>query len=95
MKENNLSGKPGRPVVGGDSPALEEYRKHRARIAKVEAEEREKTHIDLREIDETLTRFAGIIRRAGEALQRQFGNGASDVLNEAIDEAERQLAEAK
>lgn len=40
---------------------------------------------------EALGRIAVIIRGAGEALQRQFGPEAADVLFEAMDDAEREI----
>jgi len=40
---------------------------------------------------ESLGRIAAILRGAGDALQRQFGPAALEVLYEALDDAEREV----
>lgn len=80
-------------VGSGDSPNLERYRGAKAALAEMDLEERTKTHANLQALDTTLLRFASRLRRGGEVLQRRFGNEASDVLNEAIDDAERLWAQ--
>ena len=73
-------------LMSGDlSPALEEYRRHRARVAKCEADEREGVSVALAEIDPPLMQLAGVLRRAGESLTRKYGNDAGAILNEAIE----------
>ena len=74
-------------LAGGDSPNLERYRGAKADLAEMDLQERRGTHANLEELDGALMRFAGGIRRAGEVLQRRFGNEASDILNEGIDGA--------
>lgn len=77
--------------IGGttdeDSSALEAYRAARAEIAQMDVEERKRTHVPISKLRVALTKFSGRLRRAGEVLQRRFGNDASDVFNEAVDEA--------
>jgi hypothetical protein len=80
-------------MAGGDSPALERYRAARASLAELELERQRKTHISLSDIETMLNRFASLIRRAGETLQRRFGNDSSDILNTAIDDAEAVLTD--
>jgi hypothetical protein len=86
-------------LAGGDSPALEEYRKHRARLAELDVAERENKLIPLAEIEPSLQIFASNIRRAGEQLERVYGHDAAALLNDAIDETlsewERFLARQK
>jgi hypothetical protein len=74
-------------LVGGDSPNLERYRAAKAALAEMELEEKKKTHASLKDLNDALMRFASLVRRGGEILQRKFGNQASDILNESIDEA--------
>ena len=79
-------------MAGGDSPALEDYRRHRARVAKVEADEREGGSVPIGEIEPELSRLTGVLRRAGEQLARQYGNDAAAILNEAVDRWEEGLS---
>lgn len=73
-------------AAGGESPALERFRLARAKIAEMEAEEREKTHVCLAEMIPLIQRMAGAVRGASENLQRKFGPEIADVYNEAIQE---------
>ena len=77
-------------LVGVDSPALERYRSHRADLAQMEVEAKKKTHADLAQLNEALTRFASCFRRAGDVLQRRFGPDAVGILNDALDQAARE-----
>jgi hypothetical protein len=81
------------PLLVGDvdSPALEEYRRARARLAWMEVNEREKTHLPLASLEPALMQLTGLMRRAGERLARQHGNDAAAVLNEAIEQWESSL----
>lgn len=76
----------------GDSPALEEYRRERAMLARLERLEREGQLVRRDVIHQHLTRFASAIRQAGEQLQKAFGADAGEILAEAIDDAERELS---
>lgn len=69
------------------SPALERYREERAKLARLDRLEREQTLVSRDEIRQGLGQIAGILRTAGEVLQRQYGNGAVEILNEALDDA--------
>ena len=75
----------------GGSPAMEDYRQERARMAKLERLERENVLVRRVVIHTHLTRFASIIRKLGEQLQKAYGEDAGEMLSEAIDDAEREL----
>ena len=80
-------------LLGSDapSPALERYREERAAIARLDRLEREQVLVRRDEIRQGLGRIAAILRTAGETLQQQYGNDAADILNEALDDAERDI----
>lgn len=78
-------------LVGGDSPALEEYRKHRARREKVQADLAERGAVMVDQIGPPLMQLSGTLRRAGETLARRWGNDAAAVLNEAVSQWEDSL----
>ncbi len=78
-------------LVGSDSPGLEEYRKHKARIAKVEADEREKLAVQVSVIAPLLFEAMGSIRRSLEIVEREFGRNAVTPTVESIDEAIRTI----
>jgi hypothetical protein len=73
-------------LVGGTSPALEDYRKARAKLANLDVAEREHQLINLGELDSGIRALGDRIRRATELLVRRFGNEVADVMNDAIDE---------
>lgn len=78
-------------LAGENSPALERYRDERAKLAKMDRLERERTLLPRDEIHEMLGRVAGIIRGAGDGLQRQYGNEAHALLDEAMDDAVNEI----
>jgi hypothetical protein len=78
-------------MQGSGSPALEDYRKERAALARLDRLERERELIPRREIHEALGAVAAILRGAGDALQRQFGPQAAEVLHEALDDCQRTI----
>jgi len=73
------------------SPALERYREERAAIARMERLEREGMLVARDRVHDGLVRIAATVRTAGEALERQFGGPAREVLDEALDEAAREI----
>ena len=79
-------------LVGGSSPALERYREERAQLARLDRLEREGKLLPRDEVREVLGRIASILRDAGDALQRRFGTDASDILHEALDDSQREIA---
>lgn len=78
-------------MQGNGSPALERYREERAAIARLDRLEREGLLVPRDEIREVLGRVATILRGAGDALQRQYGPAALEILYEALDDAEREI----
>ena len=78
-------------LTGGPSEALERYRAARAAIAELDLKEREGRLVPAGVYMPVMAHLAGILRRAGHRLVREFGNGAGEILNEAIDEFERQV----
>jgi hypothetical protein len=78
-------------LAGPASPALERYREERAILARLERQQREQTLRPADEVREGLQLVATVIRSAGDALNREFGAGAAQVLHEALDEIEREV----
>lgn len=78
-------------LTGESSPALERYREERAALARLDRLERERVLVNRQEIREGMSRIASVLRTAGDTLQRQFGPGALEILNEALAEAEREM----
>ncbi len=76
---------------GGNSPALEEYRRERTKLVRLERLEREGVLVHLANIHEEIIASAGIIRSAGEQLERKFGPEAKFILDQAIDNAEARI----
>lgn len=73
-----------------NSPALERYREERAALAKLDRLQREGMLIERDRAREALGRIAALIRAAGDALQRQFGPAALEMLNEVLADAQRE-----
>lgn len=78
-------------MQGSGSPALERYREERAAMAKLDRLEREGSLLPRDEVREALGRVANILRGAGDALQRQHGQAAVDILLEALDDAQQEV----
>jgi hypothetical protein len=78
-------------MQGSGSPALEDYRRERAAMAKWDRLEREGVLLPRDQVREALGRWASIIRAAGDALQRQFGAAAAEILFEALDDSDRDM----
>ena len=78
-------------MQGSGSPALERYREERAELARLDRMERQRKLLPRDEVREALGRIAAVLRGAGDALQRQFGASASEILHDALDEAKREV----
>ena len=74
---------------GGSSPALERYREERALLARLDRLERQRELIAVQEMRGMLDRFAGVLRRSGETLERRFGPDAMQIYIDAINDGER------
>ncbi|WP_437203483.1 hypothetical protein [Planctomicrobium sp. SH664] len=72
---------------GEDSPALEEYRRWRAKLAELEFRRQEGRLVELDVLNPMLSKSAALFRRACETLERRFGTEAADILREAIDDS--------
>jgi len=73
-------------LSGNNSPALEDYRRQKAELAKLELKERQGELLSRERIHESFGRGAHIIRQAGDVLRRQYGNDAQAILNHALDD---------
>ncbi|MEO8272226.1 MAG: hypothetical protein ABI557_21120, partial [Aureliella sp.] len=60
-------------------------------LAKLDRREREAELLPRDEVRQSLTKMAAILRLSGETLQRQYGPGACDILNEALDDIEHEI----
>jgi hypothetical protein len=78
-------------LQGASSPALEEYRRERTALARLERLERERHLLPRDGVRLALGRIAALLRGAGDTLQRQFGDEALDILLEALADAELQI----
>lgn len=79
--------------AGADSPALERFRTVRADQESIKLAQMRKEVIARSDLRTSLARFAAVLRRGGEVLQRQFGPDALAVWEESIAEAVRSVAE--
>lgn len=78
----------GDPLLGadGDSPALEEYRRAKAALARLDLAEREKQLVRVEDVVGPLMEAAAVVRAAGERIGREYGPEAQEVINEAVGE---------
>ena len=75
----------------GSSPALERYREERAQLARLDRLEREGQLVSRDSVRQGLAQIAGLLRTAGESLQRECGSEARLILDEALDDAGREI----
>ncbi len=73
----------------GESPTLERWRLAKAKMAEIELEKKLETIIFLDSVRDSLITMAHVLRGVVEKLQRQFGQAAADVLNEAFEDLDR------
>lgn len=81
-------------LAGGEvaSSALEEYRREKAKIARLERLQMERVLVRRDQIQPGLSRLAQCLRKAGEDFQRLFGPDALDRFNEMIEVYGNELA---
>lgn len=79
---------------GSSSPALERYREERAALARLDRLQREGDLLPRDQVRAALGQIASLIRGAGDALARQFGAAAVEILEEALDDAAREVERA-
>lgn len=77
---------------GGSSPALEQYRTERAKLARLDRLEREQQLLPRDQVHATHAQLASILRQAGETLQKKFGPDALEILNDALEDAQREIS---
>lgn len=78
-------------LAGGMSPALERYRLARASREELELDARRRVLLPREGVHHGLAAIARIIRGCGERLQRQCGREALEILNESLDDAQREI----
>ena len=86
-----LAGEDGMMDAGTSSPALEQYRKERARLARLDRLARQRSLVSRENVRDGLGRIAHLLRAAAEALERQYGKEAGQLLDEALDDAQREI----
>ena len=91
------AGETGDALLDGASQTLkDEYsrqqiaeKRERVKLLRIERLEREGASLSRDVVHEALGKIAGIIRSAGEQLQREYGDDARQILDEAITDADR------
>ena len=76
-------------LQGTSSPALEQYRAMKTKLAALEFGRQSGHLIPRAELEPGLDLLTNILREAGESLRRGYGEDAASVLNEAMDEWDR------
>jgi phage terminase Nu1 subunit (DNA packaging protein) len=80
-----------------NNPWLEEYRKEKTLLARMDRRERERGLLDRERTHSFMLRVASLLRGVTDKLQRMFGESAYEILNDAIDdmeaETEREFAD--
>ena len=61
-------------------------------LARLDRLERQGRLLPRDEVRKALGRIAAILRDAGDTLLRQFGSSAVEILHEALDDAQREIA---
>ena len=80
------------PLLSGPATdSLEECRKQKARVLKVEADQAEGQSVRLSELEPGLRAIAEAVRRSLEILQRRWGAEAAQLVSDSILEAEQSL----
>lgn len=83
----------GDPLLAGENtPNLERYRGARADLAEMEVKRQEGNLVDRSAMRELLGRAAGLIRGAAKSLQRAFGEEARRILDDSLDEVDREFS---
>lgn len=80
-------------AVDADSPALERYRLAKARLTELELERQTAATINRDAMKVGLAEIAKMIRQGCEALQRQFGREAHQVIDEVLEDVQRKTSE--
>lgn len=78
-------------LAGADSPALERYRALRAEMVERDLRERDRELLPAEHAEDLVNIVVGRVRACGEQLTLRFGNDAQAILDEALDDAEREI----
>ena len=78
-------------LLQGESDWAEKYRQERTLLLRLERHEREGALVARDKSRLCWTRVAGVLHRAGETFQRQFGPAALRILNRALEDATREV----
>lgn len=81
-------------LSGYDSPALEQQRRLKNQLLEIQLARELGNYVPRLHVHTGLATFAGLIRKAGEVLQRQYGDDAYQILDEALVEAQNALERA-
>jgi hypothetical protein len=76
---------------GQQSPALERIRMAEAHIRELKLAREESQVLNREIVHERLVEIAGLIRQAGELLQRQCGDDAYRILDDTLNEIEQKI----
>lgn len=86
----------GDPMLDGPvSPGLEEYRREKAKITKIQREMLEGKTVSVDDMTATWTLLGTILRDAAETIGRQFGEDARMVMEEALNDFDGRVAEMR
>lgn len=78
---------------GSDSPALERFRLARAEQVELDLARQRGQLLPREEVHAWMARLGGTLRATCETLQRQFGRQAAAMIQEALDDYEREVRE--
>jgi len=78
-------------VAGCASPAMERKRQIEVKLLDLKLQRERGQWIERSVVHEGHNRIGGLLRVAGEALLRQFGPAAQKILNDALDNSQREI----
>lgn len=78
---------------GGDSPALEEYRRAKARLAELDLAQKKGELLAAEEVEDNLNKIAETIRGLCEQTKLRFPPEYLELLNECLEDLEREFSE--
>lgn len=80
-------------MAGPSTPALEDLRRARAEIAKLDLDERRRNLLPRELIRRAFGRVASLLRGAGDVLLHRFGEEAAEILTDVLDEADAEMVQ--
>lgn len=78
----------------GDSPAAERYRVAKAKHAELDLAEREKRLFPAEKVRSVFSQWSGVMRKMNARLTEKFGEDASKIVDEAMNECRDLITEA-